>query len=158
LTTPLDTWLYFLRSAEGLDPEALPGPLDTPEIRQAVEALTMLTRVDIQKEIYEGRIRARRDERMRWIDALAEGRAEGRAEGLAQGWEKGRAEGLAQGWEKGRTEGRAEGLLIGRIEFAQQLLRREATPRADLDAMPLEALEALAAQLEQELGATRPGG
>jgi flagellar biosynthesis/type III secretory pathway protein FliH len=138
----------------------------------------MLTRVDIQKEIYEGRIKARRDERMRWIDALTEGRAEGRtegraegraegrtegrAEGLAQGLEKGRtegrAEGLAQGLEKGRTEGRAEGLLIGRIEFAQQLLRREGTPRADLEAMPLEALEALAAQLEQELGATRPGG
>jgi flagellar biosynthesis/type III secretory pathway protein FliH len=133
-TTPLDAWLYFLRSAEGLDPEALPGPLDTPEIRQAMEALTMLTRVDIQKEIYEGRIKARRDERMRWIDALAEGRAEGLVEGL----------------EKGQAQGLERGVLIGRIEFAQRLLRREGTPRADLEAMPREALEALAAQLEQE--------
>jgi hypothetical protein len=88
-----------------------------------MEALTMLTRVDIQKEIYEGRLKARRDERMWRIDALAEGRA----------------------------EGRAEGVLIGRIEFAQKLLRQEGTPRAELEALPLESLEALAAQLEQEL-------
>jgi flagellar biosynthesis/type III secretory pathway protein FliH len=131
-----------------------------------MEALTMLTRVDIQKEIYEGRLKARRDERMWRIDALAEGRAEGleqgRAEGLAQGLEKGLAQGLekglAQGLEKGLAQGLEKGLLLGRIEFAQKLLRREGTPRADLEAMPLEALEALAAQLEQELGATRPGG
>jgi hypothetical protein len=119
LTTPLEVWLYFLRYAEDLNPESLPESLDTPEIRQAMEVLMMLARVDIQKEIYEGRIKARRDERMRLIDALA--------------------------------EGRAEGVLIGRIEFAQKLLRREATPRAALEAMPLEALEALAAQLEREL-------
>ena len=87
----------------------------------------MLAQVDIQKEIYEGRIKARRDEHMRLIDALAEGR------------------------EKGRSEGRAEGVLIGRIEFAQKLLRREVTPRSALETMPLEALEALAVQLEREL-------
>ena len=95
----------------------------------------MLTRVDIQKEIYEGRIKARRDERMRWIDALAEGRAEGLVEGL----------------EKGQAQGLERGVLIGRIEFAQKLLRREGTPRADLEAMPLAALESLAEQLEREL-------
>ena len=131
LTTPLEAWLYFLRYADGLNPESLPESLDTPEIRQAMEVLMMLTQVDIQKEIYEGRIKARRDERMRLIDALAEGRAKGLAEG--------------------RAEGRAEGVLIGRIEFAQKLLRREVTQRAVLEAMPLEALEALAVQLEREL-------
>jgi len=123
LTTPLESWLYFLRYAEDLNPESLPEPLDTHEIRQAMEVLMMLARVDIQKEIYEGRIKARRDEHMRLTDTLAEGLA----------------------------KGRAEGVLIGRIEFAQKLLRREVTPRAALEAMPLEALEALAAQLEQEL-------
>ena len=127
LTTPLEGWLYFLRYAEDLNPESLPEPLDTPEIRQAMEVLMILARVDIQKEIYEGRIKARRDEHMRLIDTLAEGRAEG------------------------REEGREEGVLIGRIEFAQKLLRREVTPRAALEAMPLEALEALAVQLEREL-------
>jgi flagellar biosynthesis/type III secretory pathway protein FliH len=95
------------------------------------------------------------------IDALAEGRAEGLAEGLAQGLVQGRTEGLAQGLAQGRTEGLAQGLAqgrteglaqgaIGRIEFAQRLLRREGIPRADLEAMSLAALEALAAQLEQE--------
>jgi hypothetical protein len=139
LTTPLEGWLYFLRYAEDLNPQSLPEPLDTPEIRQAMEVLMMLARVDIQKEIYEGRIKARRDEQMRLTDTLAEGRAKGMAEG--------RAEGLAQGLEKGRLEG----ILIGRIEFAQKLMRREETPRAALEAMPLEALEALAVQLEREL-------
>jgi hypothetical protein len=119
LTTPLEAWLYFLRYAEDLNPQSLPEPLDTPEIRQAMEVLMMLSRVDIQKEIYEGRIKARRDEHMRLVDALA--------------------------------EGQAKGILIGRIEFAQKLMRREVTPRAALEAMSLEALEALAVQLEQEL-------
>jgi flagellar biosynthesis/type III secretory pathway protein FliH len=108
-----------------------------------MEVLMMLSRVDIQKEIYAGRIKARRDEHMRLVDALAEGQAKGLAEGRA----KGRAEGLAEGL----AEGRAEGVLIGRIEFAQKLLRQEVTPRAALEAMPLEALEALAVQLEREL-------
>jgi hypothetical protein len=67
---------------------------------------------------------------MRLTDTLAEGLAKGRAEELA----------------KGRTEG-----FIGRIEFAQKLMRREVTTRATLEAMPLEALEALAVQLEREL-------
>jgi hypothetical protein len=30
-------WLYFLRYAEDLNPESLPEPLDTSEIRQAME-------------------------------------------------------------------------------------------------------------------------
>ena len=87
----------------------------------------MLAQVDIQKEIYEGRIKARRDERMRWNDALTEGHAEGRA------------------------EGRAEGILMGRIEVAQKLLHREGKPRAELEALTLEALESLAEELEREL-------
>ena len=95
----------------------------------------MLARVDIQKEIYEGRIKARRDEHMRLVDALEEGRERGRAEGRVEG----------------HAKGRAEGVLIGRIEFARKLLRREVTPRATLEAMSLEALEALAEQLEREL-------
>jgi flagellar biosynthesis/type III secretory pathway protein FliH len=122
-----EAWLYFLRNAENLDSESLPESLDTPEIQQAMEVLMMLARVDIQKEIYEGRLKVRRDEQMRLTDTLAEGLAKGLAEGLAKG------------------------VLIGRIEFAQKLMRREVTPRATLEAMPLEALEALAAQLEQEL-------
>jgi len=146
LTTPLESWLYFLRYAEGLNPESLPESLDTTEIRQAMEVLMMLARVDIQKEIYEGRIKARRDERMRLVDAQEEGRAEGHAKGHAKGHAEGRAEGLEEGLEKGRAEG-----LIGRIEFSQKLLRREVTTREALEEMPLEELEELAVQLEREL-------
>src|SRR5579872_6411553 len=63
LATPLDAWLYFLRHAEKLDTEAMPETLDSPEIRQAMEALMELAQIDIQKEIYEGRLKRQRDEK-----------------------------------------------------------------------------------------------
>ncbi len=47
----------------------------------------------------------------------------------------------------------ARGALIGQIQLVEKLLRREPTPQADLEAMGLEALEALLAQLERELPA-----
>ena len=58
-----------------------------------------------------------------------------------------RQEGLEQDIEKGREEG----VLIGRIEFAGQWLGRYLPSRADLQAMKIEELQALAAQLEQDL-------
>ncbi|MBI3944422.1 MAG: PD-(D/E)XK nuclease family transposase [Armatimonadetes bacterium] len=134
LATPLDAWLYFLCHAEGMDPEVLPGHLGAPAIRQAMEVLAVLTQTDIEKEIYEGRIKARRDYQM-LLDAAANARAEALVEG--------RAEGRAEGLEKGA--------LLGRVEVLQRLLQRDPTPRAELDALPPEALEALAAQLEREM-------
>lgn len=127
LLGPLETWVYFLRHAQEMQPGELPGALNVPEIRQAMEALTMLTQFDMQKEIYEGRIKARRDERSRLYDA--------------------REDGLKQGLQQGM----AKGSLIGRIEFAQKLLRGDITPRVELEAMSMEVLDGLAAQLEQEL-------
>ena len=50
-----------------------------------------------------------------------------------------------------RVEGVALGTLIGRIEFAGQLLGRQLPPRSELQAMPLEPLRALSADLEGEL-------
>jgi predicted transposase/invertase (TIGR01784 family) len=161
LATPLDAWLYFLKNGESLSPESLTGSLGTPEIRRAMEALAMLTQIDMEKEIYEGRLKARRDELMRltdmkeWEEALKEreGAIEER-EGAIEEREGAIKEAEARilvTKEGLLAEGRARGILIGRIEFAQRLLRRDAPTRADLEAMPLEALEQLAVQLEQEL-------
>jgi len=69
--TPLEAWLYFLRYAERMDPENLPEEVDAPEIREAVERLMQLAKIDIQKEIYEGRLKAQRDA-LALTDALAE--------------------------------------------------------------------------------------
>jgi predicted transposase/invertase (TIGR01784 family) len=123
LATPLDTWLYFLRNAENLDPEALPEQMNTAEIRQAMEALEMIAQIDLNKEIYEGRLKAVRDERSRLEDALSSG--------------------MSIGQERGE--------LIGQIKILQRMLGQPATSRADLGAMPLAALESLAARLEREV-------
>ena len=173
LATPLDLWLYFLRHAEGLDPGSLPGSLQTMEIQQAMEVLTMLAQVDIQKELYEGRIKVRRDELMteRWVaearadleraqaelqraqaDAV---RAQADAEQARAAEEQARAaeEQARAAAATAHSEGMARGALIGQIQLVEKLLRREPTPQADLEAMGLEALEALLAQLERELPA-----
>ena len=41
----LERWMYFLKYGESLDEDALPGPLDTPEIRQAVGELKKFTQI-----------------------------------------------------------------------------------------------------------------
>jgi predicted transposase/invertase (TIGR01784 family) len=138
LTTPLDTWLYFLRYAETLDPEALPEPMNSAEIRQAMEALEVIAQIDTRKELYEDRVKAIRDARWR-ANAIASVREEGIAIG--------REEGIAIGQEKGREEG----VLMGQIELLQNLLGQEATPRAELAAIPLADLEALAGRLRREV-------
>ena len=50
--------------------------------------------------------------------AKADGKAEGREEGLAEGREEGRAEGLAEGREEGWADGRAE----EKLEIAKKLI------------------------------------
>jgi predicted transposase/invertase (TIGR01784 family) len=85
LVTPLDTWLYFLRYAENLDPEALPEHMNTAEIRQAMEALEVISHVDLRKEMYEDRIKAVMDERSRLADSHSSGISIGREEGERKG-------------------------------------------------------------------------
>jgi len=122
LTTPLDAWLYFLRHAAELEVQMLPSQLDTPEIRQALASLAMLAETDSEREIYEGRLKALRDEHARMSDA--------------------RSQGLADGLDQGE--------LIGRIRTAQRFLGREQTAREVLMAMSTEDLERLAEELEAQ--------
>ncbi|MDQ2730994.1 MAG: Rpn family recombination-promoting nuclease/putative transposase [Armatimonadota bacterium] len=65
ITTGLDRWLYFLRHAQEMDRSILPETMDMPVIRQAMEALMAITQTDLEREIYEGRIKAWRDQRAR---------------------------------------------------------------------------------------------
>jgi predicted transposase/invertase (TIGR01784 family) len=133
LRTPLEAWLYFLRKATELDPGALPAALDVPEIRVALERLKMLAQTDIQREIYEGRLKARRDEEARLYEATQQG--------------------LQQGLQKGLQEGRQKGVLIGRIELLRRFLKQAPLERAQLEAMDLQALQAMEADLNRQLGA-----
>ena len=65
LRNPLDFWLYFLKNGETLDADALPSPLDTRELHQAMEVLKMFSQDELARELYEGRLKAKRDEKMR---------------------------------------------------------------------------------------------
>ena len=133
LTTPLDRWLYFLRHGEGLDADAVPGPLDMPEVRWALGDLFMISRTDPDRELYEARLRDRRDK------AAAQQTAE------TQGWAKGRAE--------GRSEGRAE-----HIQFLQRSLRQNVMSLEQLRPLSAEELANLARQLEDQLDAKLGNG
>lgn len=82
LATPLDCWLYFLRHGEELDAQAVPKSLDMPEVRWALGDLFMISRTDPEREIYEARLKMRRDLASERQAMREEGRAEGRAEAL----------------------------------------------------------------------------
>lgn len=77
LNNPLDAWLYFLRHAEELDTEALPAALATPEFRQAMEELTMISQNDLERERYLARVKVERDELSRLVSAREEGQLVG---------------------------------------------------------------------------------
>lgn len=128
LTTPLEVWCYFLRHGEELDTTTLPPPLAIPAVRHALEVLTVMTQNDIEREIYEGRIKARRDRSSELRGA--------------------RQEGVEEGLEKGQ--------LIGIIQTYEKMLRLPRTSKEELYALPIAELEALAQQLEKQ--ASSPKG
>lgn len=69
LTSPLDLWLYFLKNGATLDADHLPGRLDTPELRQAMEVLKMFSQDEMARELYQGRLKAERDAKMHYMDS-----------------------------------------------------------------------------------------
>lgn len=58
---PPDEWLFFLQNGEKLDADALPGSLDIPEIRWAVGVPKMVGQNDLERELYEGWLKAKVD-------------------------------------------------------------------------------------------------
>ena len=93
--TPLDEWIYFLKTGE-IDEHATAKGL--PEAR---EKLRIEKPSPSEKGQYYAHMEALRYQRSvietGWIEGHADGRAEGRAEGIAEGKAEGRAEGIAEG-------------------------------------------------------------
>ena len=75
------------------------GDSVTPEIRQAMEELNVISQNDLERERYLARVEVERDQLSRLDSA--------------------REEGLVEGLKKGREEGRQEGQLIGTIHLCQ---------------------------------------
>jgi predicted transposase/invertase (TIGR01784 family) len=137
LTTPLDRWMFFLQHAENLDADALPEPMNVPEVRWALGDLVMISQSDRDRERYESRLKMRRD----ISTALAEAKESGEAEG----------------WEKGRDEGRVE-VQVRRVRSLQRLLRQQIRSPDELKTLSSSELESLAVQLENELNAKLANG
>jgi predicted transposase/invertase (TIGR01784 family) len=127
LATGLDTWLYFLRHAEKIDPEALPAALEQPLVRRALEELKVLSQTDLERERYEARRKAQLDYNTGLKVARMEGREEGQQEGLARGQK------------------------IGIIHLCERLLQRPETPTEHLAGLSLDDLTRLAADLQNQV-------
>lgn len=145
LADPLEVWLYFLRHGEGLDPKALPRPLDMAPIHRALEELTVFSQSDHERERYEARLKWQRDQ-YSFIAALSPAQDEAQQRGLEQGLKQGLKKGLEQGQEQGQQK-----TLVGQIRLHQRLLGQPVTPEGELLAQPLKALQSLADQLTQAL-------
>jgi len=103
-----------------------------------------LSEIEMQKEIYKGRLKARRDA-LSQAYAMAEAveeRDEAKAEAARAKDEAGRAKDEAA---------RGKAVIVREIRLLQRLSRQDQTPTEELEAMPLESLDALAEQLEREL-------
>jgi predicted transposase/invertase (TIGR01784 family) len=135
LSDPLEVWLYFLKHAAELDNDYLPTALDTPEIRRAMEELTVLSQSDLERERYLARVKFQRDELSRLVSAREDGLEQGRQEGL----------------EQGRQEGLEKGQLIGVIQTYQRMLKQPVTPAEQLLDLAPANLKRLVQQLEQQL-------
>jgi predicted transposase/invertase (TIGR01784 family) len=144
LETPLDLWLYFLQNGEGLDADALPSPLDAPEIRRAMGVLKMLAQNDLERELYEGRLKAKRDlqtlETLRdqWQQRYLE--AEHRLDVVSH--ERDQAS---------RERDQARQMVVRQIQLCQRLLRRSVSDAEDLAVRSLDELRDLADRLERDL-------
>jgi predicted transposase/invertase (TIGR01784 family) len=135
LKTGLDIWLYFLRNAEKIDPDALPAVLEHPTIVRAIEELKMLTQSDIEREKYESRRKFQLDQDSAIIGAAREAKLEGQREG--------------------QREGKEIGERIGLIHAYEQVLQLPETPDEQLLALPPEELLRLSQDLKQQALAGR---
>ncbi len=125
LSSPFDVWCYFLRHGEQLDSNNLPAPLDTPVIHHALEVMYVVTQNDRERELYEGRLKARLD-RASEVAEMEEVRAR-----------------AAKAYERGT--------IHGSIRLCQRMLKLPPIPIEELDAMTDEQLTQLLAQLESRL-------
>lgn len=114
ITDPVESWLYFFRRADEMTPKEIQQRFHSPAFKEAAEILDMIQRTPQQRDQYELRLKAQRDERARLEQARLEGEAIGEARGEAR----------------------------GRIELLRELLGRERESLEGLTLKQLAALEA----------------
>ena len=156
LREPLDFWLYFLKNGEELDADALPEPLNRAELRRAMEVLKMLSQDQLERELYEGRLKAKRDaltqetllREAREQRAQAEERQAQTEQRQAQAEERLAA---AARERDAAVRQASRALLIRQIQLCERLLGRHVTDVADLEQCDDETLRATADRLERQV-------
>jgi len=166
LETDLDFWLYFLKNGEELDADALPAELDRGEIRKAMGVLKMLAQSDMERELYEGRLKAKRDlQTLETERRIAEDQRRTAEEQRRTAEEQRRtAEEQRDEWQQryeaanrereaaNRREEAAKKLVTRQIQLVERMLARQLSDADQLMACSLDDLRDLAERLERELG------
>ena len=84
IVDPVDQWLYFFRTAANCTPEELAHRLPDPIFDEATGVLEMIARNPEERQHYEDRLKAERDEWARTELAKREGELVGKIELLCQ--------------------------------------------------------------------------
>ena len=148
LRAPLDFWLYFFKNGAELDADALPEPMDKPDQRKAMGVLKMLAQSDLERELYEGRLKAKRD--MQTLETMRH-TLETERDQWQRPYEAANREREAANREREAANRDLKRELVERIGLCQRLLRRP-TPEVDeLLGRSLEELREQAERLEREV-------
>ncbi len=92
ISAPVDQWLYFFCEAARLTTTELTHRLPDPVFAEATGVLEMIARTPTERQVYEDRLKAERDE---WARA-EQAKQEGMKEGIKEGMKKGKLEERAQ--------------------------------------------------------------
>ena len=130
----LEQWVFFFLRADRYEASRLRELLPGEEFQRAITALETITTKTEDRQMYDRREKALRDQQ--WMLESAQemvrvARQEGRQEG--------------------REEGLEQGAVVGKIQLLQELLGVEPSTAADLSQRRPDELTALAAELQQRL-------
>ena len=124
---PLERWLYFFKSAEGMMSHHLIERLGDPVFGELLEILEMIQRTPEQRLLYEMRVRAERD----YLTGMEAARREGEA--------------------RGEARGKAAGVVLGKLRSLQQVLGLAEITDTEFQATDPLTIERLIAQLQDRI-------
>lgn len=149
--TSFEQWCYWMRNADKHTAEELQSLLPDVALRRATEELNEIQQITEEKEMYDSREKAIRDQESHLIESLSKGRKQGLRKGLKRGLEKGLKQGRKQGREEGREEGARIGIEIGFIQSLQEILGLEVKTLQELTQKTLPELIVLKESLQSVL-------
>ena len=120
IQTSLDMWSAFLTRHELLNGQQLPQSLNKPEIKKALDVLTIMHLSDLEQETYEARLKWLKIEASSLKKAEEKGRAKGLAQGIAQGIAQGEKQKALEIVKKIIQRGRSVQDIVEDTELAEE--------------------------------------